>query len=227
MPQDKTIVKCMYCGGNIFVQEAISKAGESNVANWLCLAREALNASNYEEAFNYFTKMLEFDPQNSEAWFGKAQSAGWMSTLTNFRVDEMIGGFKKVLECTPVDKKDELKKLVLLNIYELVFAYYKQSTEHFLKIKTSLLGSSIPSFEPRREYAKRSIKIISAMELAHELLPERKEIIGTIIDFCSQIAEDPNYFLLDQEVTILKAKKDFFVAKMNKCTDTSKNERMD
>ena len=214
LPEDKTTVKCMYCGGDIIVQEAIRTAAESSMPNWLILAKAAIDGRNYQEAFNYYTKVLEVDPQNYEAWLGKGEAAGWLSTLADFRMHEMIGGFRNAIEYAPVDNKEWITKLALLKIFEITFAYHKLSTEHFQKIRSRSPGSFGLDFEVSKEYADRSMKIISAMELAHELLPDNKEIIGTIIHFCSEIKTGRDYLVLDQEATMLNAKRDLFVGKM-------------
>jgi tetratricopeptide (TPR) repeat protein len=179
------------------------------------LAKTAIDGKNYQEAFNYYTRVLEVHPQNYEAWLGKGEAAGWLSTLEDFRMHEMIGELRNAMEYAPVDKKDEIAKLALLKIFEITLAYHKLSTEHFWKIRSRSLGTFKMNFELRKEYADRSMKIISAMELAHKLLPDNKEIIATIIQFCSQIlGETDIYFVLDEETTILKGKRDIFVSKM-------------
>lgn len=211
LPEDKATVKCMYCGGDIIVQDAISKAAEANVPNWLILAKAAIEGRNYKEAFNYYTKVLEVDPQNCEAWLGKGEAAGWLSTLADFRLPEMVGGIRKAIEYAPVDRKDEITKLAVVKILEITLAYGELSIKHFSKTRIGSIGMN---FEESKEYADRSMKIILAMELAHNLLPDSKEIIGLIIQWCSDITTGRDYFVLDQEATTLNAKRDLFVGKM-------------
>jgi DNA-directed RNA polymerase subunit RPC12/RpoP len=217
LPEDKATVKCMYCGGDIIVQGAIRTAAESSVPNWLILAKAAIDGRNYQEAFNYYTKVLEVDPQNYEAWLGKGEAAGWMSTLADFRFPEMIGGFRKAIEYAPVDNKEWIAKIAVVNIFGITIAYHKLSIEHFFKMKSFEM-----MFEQRKEYADRSMKVISALELAHDLCPDNKEIIDSIIHFCSEITTGRDYFVLDQEAMRLKTKRDLFVEKM-KVLDPSYN----
>ena len=80
VPEGKKAVKCMYCGSDIIVQEAIKAAGV-NIANLLNLARNAAVSGNNQEAYDYYTKILEINVQSYEAWFGKGEAAGWMSAL--------------------------------------------------------------------------------------------------------------------------------------------------
>ncbi|MEI6155576.1 MAG: hypothetical protein WCQ90_15995, partial [Deltaproteobacteria bacterium] len=57
VPDDRNTVKCMYCGNDIVIREAIKSAvSEINLDNIFILAGEALNSSNYSEAYHYYTK---------------------------------------------------------------------------------------------------------------------------------------------------------------------------
>jgi DNA-directed RNA polymerase subunit RPC12/RpoP len=67
LPRDKVSAKCLYCGSDIVVREAIQGAAVANVGNLLKLADAASSAGNYEEAYNYYTKVLEFDSTHPDA----------------------------------------------------------------------------------------------------------------------------------------------------------------
>ncbi len=53
-----------FAGANVVVQQG-------NVDNWIKLAESAINEKNYNEAKNYYLKVLEIDGNNSRALFGK------------------------------------------------------------------------------------------------------------------------------------------------------------
>ena len=62
IPVDKEQVKCMYCGGDIKVQEVISSTSKNkDVTNLLQLANIAIQGDNLAEALNYINKALEMD----------------------------------------------------------------------------------------------------------------------------------------------------------------------
>jgi tetratricopeptide (TPR) repeat protein len=86
----------MYCGRSVVVRQAIHQAVTGNAKNWLVLANAAAEAGNHIEAYNFYTRMLEVDPKDSEAWAGKAAAAGWMSTLASSRLAEMWQDFKRL-----------------------------------------------------------------------------------------------------------------------------------
>jgi len=64
IPENRKNVICMYCGKNIVVQEAIEKAVRPTIENYLALASSAQKSGNNQEAYDYYTKILELDPKN-------------------------------------------------------------------------------------------------------------------------------------------------------------------
>jgi Flp pilus assembly protein TadD len=98
----------MYCGVSVVVRQAIAAATGSNVSNLLQLADQAAKAGNNKEAFDYYTRVLEVDSDNAEAWFGKGEAAGCLSTLQEFRLAEMISGIERALQLIPEAKKTEM-----------------------------------------------------------------------------------------------------------------------
>ncbi len=57
VPQNHDVVKCMYCGVDVVVREAI-KLIAGDVNNLMELANVAKDSENYEEAYIYYGKAL-------------------------------------------------------------------------------------------------------------------------------------------------------------------------
>jgi len=75
LPDDRDNVKCMYCGSDIIVREAIkAAAGGVNIENLIMLAKSAEKAKRNDEAYEYYSTVLEHDPKNINAWIGKGFS---------------------------------------------------------------------------------------------------------------------------------------------------------
>lgn len=72
VPDDRDTAKCMYCGSDIVVREAIKLAGK-NINNIWEMAKTALEAGNQQEGLNYINSYLEEDQNNAEVWNLKAQ----------------------------------------------------------------------------------------------------------------------------------------------------------
>lgn len=58
----------------------------------------AAQAGNNKEAYDYFTKVVEIEPDNWRAIFEKGKAAAWQSTLANLRISEMYQGIQMTLE---------------------------------------------------------------------------------------------------------------------------------
>jgi tetratricopeptide (TPR) repeat protein len=54
------------------------------------LAETAYESKNYEQAYGYYSKLLESDPASVDFWIGKGLSAGWTSSPQNQKLDELL-----------------------------------------------------------------------------------------------------------------------------------------
>jgi len=185
VPEDRTTIKCMYCGKDIIVREAIERATGPTIENYLTLARTAKNSGNNKEAYDYYTKILELDPKNHEAWFGKGEAAGWLSTLTEFRLSEMVTGIQNAVEFSPPDEKEEIKIKGARMINEITNAYYNLSLNHVVEF--GRLDTA------REEFMTRCLLMIKAFEVAHSYSPSDKVIIDNIIHVCKMQIEGVHY----------------------------------
>lgn len=91
---------CEYCGAKIMLKDetvninVVHTDGQQN--NYMSLADDAFSNSNYPEAYNYYTKVLECDSTCRKATLFKGISAAYMSTLENPRVAEAVNAFTKI-----------------------------------------------------------------------------------------------------------------------------------
>lgn len=174
LPDNKQKVKCMYCGSDILVQEAVSAAAGPKVENLMGLARTAATASNHKEAYDYYTKVLELQPENCEAWFGKGESAGWLSDLNNFRFSEMSACFNKAIEFAPEDKQQETRARAATSVNDVAIACHTISRKHLIEIISFAANSW-------QEYLNRCGAVVSALEIAYTFAPDNKQIVENLI----------------------------------------------
>jgi hypothetical protein len=60
LPENTERVRCMYCGGEVIVAEAMQKFKASiDLKNIFELAQAAEQSANYDESYSYYTKILE------------------------------------------------------------------------------------------------------------------------------------------------------------------------
>jgi tetratricopeptide (TPR) repeat protein len=111
---------CMHCGSKIVVQDAIRKVRIDNtgmVDTWMKMGRSALDAKNYEEAYRYFTKVIEVIPEDWHALFYKGQAAGSLSTPEQPRMEEFIQGIKAANTIVENSKLSDQELWDVRNLY--------------------------------------------------------------------------------------------------------------
>jgi hypothetical protein len=206
VPEDRDSVKCMYCGSDIVVREAIRLAGGVNVANLLELAQEAMNSQNYSEAFKYFSKVLEYDSNNQKAWLGKGFASLFMGKRNGS--DILRSAIDKALSLT--DNKSELKNHLInfmesfLRNYDYAKRFREDGTlsnnanlwdyEHMLNalafqileldsenIEAILYNASCSPSWGRYEESKWPELIIKASELAKDNLNYKIKILDMLL----------------------------------------------
>jgi len=171
VPVNLNMCKCSYCGTVIVLRTNI------DFKNILELATTAEEGMNYEEAYKYYTQILEQEPENVRAWIGKGHCAGMLSTFHHPRIEEAK---KYILEkglysvgdgniATPEMVKQikegftkEQKKYVRACFYDVI----------------THIGELIPA-----EYYNDSEVLIRAISLSEEIL--------TFYDWIMVMTEDP------------------------------------
>jgi len=69
----------------------------------------AAAGGNHAEAHTYYTKILEADTTHFAAWLGKGESAGRLSTLQEFRLQETIASFRTAIALVPQEEEATLR----------------------------------------------------------------------------------------------------------------------
>jgi len=218
VPDDRDQVKCMYCGGNVIVRQAIQLASGVNVANLIELAKAAASANNPKEAYDYYTKVLEYDPTNAAAWAGKGEAAGWMSTVKNIKTTEMIVGFNQAIKYTPDSDKQSMKVHCADAINRVVKACYtieRKHVEQFVQLENAW-----------QSYMTHCGLLISALEVGHLYDPNNRISIESIVNICAANLRGINFrgfdgrsnavVLTDQSEAWTRAKMNEYTLKLQK-----------
>ncbi len=130
---------CQYCGCQYTVEEAkklmvegiVNVTGTVKVdetdktANFIELAKTAYNASQWNEADTYCTRILEIDRNNYEAWLIKGKIATHNNQVENIYSEVCINYFSKSIEYAPQEKTDEIKKLLIMNLFFYLTPHYQ------------------------------------------------------------------------------------------------------
>jgi len=113
VPDDRDTAKCMYCGSDIIVKEAIRTVSSKNLINILVMAKTALESGNQEEGLKYINSYLEDDQNNAEAWHLKAQLI-----FSKYNYSEISEVVQQV-------ESNMLKAISLNKEYEITLENYK------------------------------------------------------------------------------------------------------
>jgi tetratricopeptide (TPR) repeat protein len=166
----------MYCGGSVIVREAIQAAAAATIPNLLKLARAAAQSQNHQEAYQYYTRALELDAHNSEAWAGKAESVGSLSNQQVFRIPEMLNYFANSIEAASEQHKTTAKDRASRVICKII-------TDHYRRMRTGLS----PAFGEGQTwtfYMNRLAEILKAVDHAHRLIPDNTSILKLGVYLC-------------------------------------------
>ncbi len=158
---------------------------EQQVANWFELAKAAADAGNHDEAYRYFTKILEVNPKDPDAWFGKAVAAGWGSGLRGDRYDEMLSGIQRAVDNAPDDKKGKLSRKGAKAILGVTLAYFKLSIKH--------TAEYIALDDTWKEHIQRCISMLFALKAANLLDPKNREVLENGIQLTKSMIEGVEY----------------------------------
>lgn len=162
----------------------------------ITLGKSALDGKNYEQAHEYFSKVLEQVPDSVDAWIGKGQSAGWQSTLANLRFAEMLQCFSKALVLTQNSQLDEVTRIdVSLNAFLISHAVFETSVGHVLDF------ISVP--QAIYDHIDRCKSIIDVLEYSHRINPELKEAPELIIEISNRMLKTGR--LADDEKDLFSA----------------------
>lgn len=187
-----------------------------NLDNIRTLAETSLEAHNYEQAYQYYSKLLENNPNEYSYWYGKGISAGWCSTASNPRFDELIVCIKQALKN---DNKNQLNKQelstkilslcedklknILMTIDKEVNAEFDKKPMGTGELYAIHQTAKIPiQLDIGNRYSPVLIKVIDTMEFACQIYPSTdgyKRIINAIDKIFQHSLNNSNYFKIHKE----------------------------
>lgn len=179
-------MKCEYCGTDIMVREPVrpahyvqlgqpEQAAPANGANLKRLAEAAIAAGNYDEACDYFNRALEIDPNDVEAWLGKADALGLYTQPDNLRLQEMIVALDNARKAAVPERQPDLLKSMVAKVKTVVFPLYVAAQEEL---------RTYPSLPEWESYLRQCAQYLAVGKIAHERAPDDTEIIEFMIELC-------------------------------------------
>lgn len=213
---DTPVSFCNFCGAAM--PPDITGVHHESFSNIMGLARTAQESDNLAEAEKYFTRALEIDPRNAEAWYGKGHASGWQSTLANIRVKESLVAFKNAIGTAPDENKQSTRDRCLDDLNHLVVTLYRLSREHLTEF-VAVKGTW-------ESYIFQILELILALEEVSEWDLQNKTILENIIHLCADLMEGITYtdpydnntskalWLSDTYESLVKSKRDSAISKI-------------
>jgi len=149
------------------------------------MARTALIGGNNAEALAYYNRVLEVDPEWSEAWLGKGKAAEWQSTLANFRFGEMLIAFNHAIAAASDGEKPMVIAEAVEEVNRLVSTLYGMARDHMAEYVA--LDSSWPT------YLVQVSEMLEILESARQWSPDSRVTLDNIVHLCKDNIEGFSY----------------------------------
>lgn len=94
---------------------------------WMSMGKTALDAGKYDEAYDYFSRAVNINPNNYEAVLNQGIAAGMQSTWYSPRIDEFFQGANKSLDLLMHgDVSEEHKSFIPILYFENVYSFFEK-----------------------------------------------------------------------------------------------------
>lgn len=114
---EKEHMTCNTCGRSIFVRKEERSNKDDLVRIWMKLGVSASRAGNQQDAYKFFGKVVEADPDNWMAVFLKGRSAAAQSTITNPKIHQLIQAIDEADQIIKIQKLDENELIEARNLF--------------------------------------------------------------------------------------------------------------
>lgn len=181
VPTDVRTPACPYCGETISERAAPA----ATLSTLLGLAHTAMAAGNSVEATEYYNRVLESDPRNSQAWLGKGKAAGWQSSLANIRLPEMLMAFNHSIANSIDDEKAATAQEASIEVNRLVVTLYGMGRKHMLEYV------ALPNIWPA--YVQQVAQMVDALSTVINWLPNDRITLDNLVQLCKDNIEGVKY----------------------------------
>jgi hypothetical protein len=186
-------LKCEYCSSTIELQQSKDFYKETisgETGNLMAMADTAIDATNWDEALQFYNRVLEKNITNSDAWLGKGIAIVYTSKIGELKTTEAIAYWKNALKHAP--NKDAMGKRVAKEINTVVNSFYPNLENHFIQFKD--LDNSYG------ELVNKFAILEKAQEYATQLDVDNIELYQTGYDLCKKVIQIPNSYALADEM---------------------------
>lgn len=179
--------QCGFCGNVIEkekAQENYKFFTTGEIGNLMMMAETAVEATNWEEALQYFNKALEKDITNSDAWLGKGIAMVYTSKIGDIKTKEAIAYWKNAIK--HASNGDAMGKRVAKEINLVVNAFYPAIENHYIEFHN--LENSY------QELVSRFATLENAQDFATQLDNQNIDYFETGYALCKRVIDLPKRY---------------------------------
>lgn len=196
---------CNSCGRSIVDREAERSEKDDLIRIWMKLGLSASRARNQQDAYEFFGKVVEADPDNWMAVFLKGRSAAAQSTIANPKIDQLIQAIEEadqILKKQKLNEKEliEARNLFATTLTHLIDAFsilhskrFERAGTLFLDLHWNLLWESRLWHENAIEYYQFAIGLIENFH-DEKSTSNRVELKKKIASQCISICDFQRYY---------------------------------
>lgn len=162
--------------------------------NWMKMGRAAASAGNHKEAYEYFTKVIEVDPENWRAIYEKGKAGAWQSTLGNLRTSEIYQGITLALEIIERSNLTENEIVDLRNEFAVALFNINNAITDLIEENLSDLNDKYfdshwdQMWNTRQRYLTNAEQLEDALSLISDLEDDLSK--GNVIEFKKRMCAD-------------------------------------
>ena len=179
--------QCGFCGNAIEqekAQENYKASSTGEVGNLMMMADTAVDATNWEEALQYYNRVLEKDISNSDAWLGKGIAMVYTSKIGDIKTKEAIAYWKNAIK--HAKNPDSMGKRVAKEINTVVNAFYPAIENHYIEFND--LDNSYQELVSRFDTLENALDYATQLDKGEISYPE------TGYELCKRVIELPTRF---------------------------------
>ena len=178
---------CSYCGDAIEIQQSkdfYKETINSETGNLMAMAETAIDATNWEEALQYFNRVLEKEITNSDAWLGKGIAIVYTSKIGEIKTAEAIVYWKNAIKHAA--NESAMSKRVAKEIDTVVNGFYPAIENHYIQFRDM--------DDSYQELVSRFATLENAQDYATQLYTENIAFFETGYALCNRVIDLPKKY---------------------------------
>jgi len=175
---------CSFCGSEIEIKQSkefYNQVTKGEFGNFLIMAETAEEATNYDEAMNYYNRILEKDTTYADAWLGKGNCTIYSSKIGDIKMKEGLTYWKNAIKFA--EYKEPMQLRVSKEINNVVQTFFPNLLNHY-----SQFAGLDDSYA---ELASRFLILEGGIDYACQLCPDEPKFFQSGYDLCEKVITAP------------------------------------